>query len=142
MEFLRIFDMEFKVSILENVNLELTNHLIREDGQEDLCFALYNISQGDETESALIFETIFPEKNDRQIHGNVSFNPQYFIRACKIASEKKCGLAFLHSHPYPGWQSMSFDDINAESNMAPSAETITGLPLVGLTIGSDGTWSG
>lgn len=134
--------MEFKITIAENVNLQLTDHLIREDGQEDLCFALYNLSQGDKSESALIFDIILPEKDDRQIHGNVSFNPQYFIRACKIASEKKCGLAFLHSHPFPGWQNMSLDDVKAESTMAPSVETITNLPLVGLTVGCDGTWSG
>lgn len=51
------------------------------------------------------------------------------------------GLAFLHSHPGPGWQDMSRDDIAAERGHAASARAATGLPFVGLTLGSDGAWS-
>ncbi|MCL4492830.1 MAG: ThiF family adenylyltransferase [Nitrospirae bacterium] len=36
---------------------------------------------------------------------------------------------------------MSLDDINAERNHAASTKGATGLPIIGLTIGSDGAWS-
>ncbi|MBY0482419.1 MAG: ThiF family adenylyltransferase [Chitinophagaceae bacterium] len=50
-------------------------------------------------------------------------------------------MAFLHSHPFPGWQGMSQDDVVAETRMAPTCFAISGLPLLGLTIGTDGSWS-
>jgi hypothetical protein len=58
------------------------------------------------------------------------------------ALRENCGIAFLHSHPGPGWQDMSADDIVAESGLAPKAFAVTELPLVGLTVGSDRAWSG
>ena len=48
----------------------------------------------------------------------------------------------MHSHPAPGWQHMSNDDIQTEKAMAAQAKAITGLPLLGMTIGTDGAWSG
>ncbi|MBK6826076.1 MAG: ThiF family adenylyltransferase [Chitinophagaceae bacterium] len=80
-------------------------------------------------------------ENDRDIHGNVGFMPQYFERAMKIAANKKEGLVFLHSHPIPGWQAMSKDDVIAESRISPAVMGATGLPLVGMTVGTDGAWS-
>jgi molybdopterin/thiamine biosynthesis adenylyltransferase len=68
----------------------------------------------------------------------VSFNLQYLERAC---AEAGCGLAFLHSHPGPGWQGMSRDDVRAELRMAGAVVALTDLPLLGMTVGSDGTWS-
>jgi molybdopterin-synthase adenylyltransferase len=133
---------DFAISIPEGVNEQLLAHLIREDGQEDLTFALWLPSEGGERFSCLVHSLIPPEKGDRQIHGNVSFNTEYFKRVCRIAMEKGMGVCFIHSHPYPGWQGMSSDDVNAETKMAPAAFTFTDLPLVGMTVGSDGTWSG
>jgi molybdopterin-synthase adenylyltransferase len=138
---LNVSNEEFSVAIPEIINNELTSFLVRDDMEEDLCFALYNPSEGSKRTTALIKEVIFPEEGDRQRHGNVSFNSQYFKRVCKIAMKKKCGVAFIHSHPGTGWQGMSTDDINAEKMMAPTSETLTGYPLVGLTEGNDGAWS-
>jgi molybdopterin-synthase adenylyltransferase len=133
---------EFSISILEILNTTLLSHLIREDGQEDLCFALYAPSYGLDRQSALVNEVILPEVHDRQIHGNVSFNEIYFKRVCLHAMSKGMGVCFIHSHPYPGWQSMSQDDIDAETKIAPTSSCLTNFPLIGLTVGSDGTWSG
>lgn len=131
-----------KVSIPQILNIEILDFLLRSDGQEDLLFGLWYPSSGTNTITALVQSIILPEKGDRTVHGNVSFNYSYFKRACQIALQSGCGLVFMHSHPYPGWQNMSTDDIKAESRMAPTTETITNLPLLGMTVGSDGTWSG
>ncbi len=125
----------------EDIDLSLSNHLIREDNQEDLCFAFYKLSTGKRRITALINDIIFPELDDRNIHGNVSFNPDYFDKVTSYALKNKYGIIFIHSHPYPGWQSMSSDDVDAETMLAPRVKAITGLPVVGMTIGSDGTWS-
>ena len=133
--------MNYKVNIPENINEQLKKHLIRADGQEDLCFALYNSVTGTNTLAAVIKEIIFPAQGDREVHGNVSFTSQYFDRVSKLALEKQCGICFMHSHPAGGWQGMSPDDVDAETMLAPRCKAVTGLPLLGMTIGDDGVWS-
>lgn len=133
---------EFAIAIPEGINKQLTDHLIQSDGEEDLIFALWNPSYGNRRFTALIHTIVFPEEGDRQRHGNVSFNSQYLKRVNKIAMERKMGVCFLHSHPFPGWQGMSSDDVKAETKMAPGVYTLTDQPLVGMTVGDDGTWSG
>ena len=75
------------------------------------------------------------------MHGNVSLEPRYLVRALKLACERKAGLAFMHSHPSPGWQKMSLTDIEAERDVLAWPAGATGLPLLGLTVGTDGCWS-
>lgn len=125
----------------DKVDVELRTHLIRADGDEDLAFALWTPSVGRNRLTALVHTVVLPLRGDRQVHGNVSFNPQYFERVCAMALDRRCGIAFLHSHPYPGWQGMSHDDVIAEQKLAGATLGLTELPLIGLTIGSDGTWS-
>jgi molybdopterin/thiamine biosynthesis adenylyltransferase len=131
---------KYSVVMPGEINSRLLQHLIRDDKQEDLCFALYNPCSGLERYTAIIDEIIFPEEGDRQIHGNVSFNPCYYERVLKLAKQSNKGVAFLHSHPGPGYQGMSNDDIKAETQMAGAVKSVTGQPLLGLTTGSDGTW--
>jgi molybdopterin/thiamine biosynthesis adenylyltransferase len=119
----------------------LAAHLIRLDGQEDLCFATYIPSSGNSRFSGIISEIILPKAKERKVHGNVSFTSEYFMRALEIAARKNEGLVFMHSHPFPGWQGMSNDDIVAETKMAPTTFAMTKLPLLGLTIGNDEAWS-
>ncbi len=134
--------MNTSVAIAADLNERLTSHLVRRDGQEDLCFALWNPSRGRSRTSALLREVIPPLPGDRSVHGNASFNPQYVERAIDAALSTGCGIAFLHSHPSSGWQDMSEDDVRAERLLAPTILGATGLPLVGLTLGArDGTWS-
>ncbi|HEX8360965.1 MAG TPA: ThiF family adenylyltransferase [Longimicrobium sp.] len=132
---------EYGVALAGAVNAAATSHLVREDGEEDLLFALWSPSRGTHRQTALVHTLVLPEDGERQRHGNVSFNPAYFERVCSEAARGGCGIAFLHSHPAPGWQGMSRDDVRAESRMAPAVLGSTDLPLVGMTVGEDGTWS-
>lgn len=132
----------YSVVISEEIHQQLSAHLIREDGQEDLCFATYVPGTGEIRCTAILSHIIFPKDGERQIHGNVGFMPQYLERALKIANQRKEGLVLLHSHCAKGWQDMSDDDIVAELRIAPAAMGTTSLPLTGLTIGLDGAWSG
>jgi molybdopterin-synthase adenylyltransferase len=131
----------FSVVLTDEIHLKLSNHLIREDEQEDLCFATYIPSSGSNRFCGIINELIFPVNDEREVHGNVGFMPEYLERVLKIAAERNEGIAFLHSHPFPGWQGMSRDDVTAESRMSPTVFALTNLPLLGLTLGSDSTWS-
>lgn len=117
-------------------------HLLRIDRQEDLSFALWYPSRGHHRITALIQRLILPGKGDRNVHGNVSFEPAYFERALSEASAVGAGLALLHSHPLGcGWQGMSDDDVVAEQGNAGAVFGATGLPFVGLTLAGDGAWS-
>lgn len=133
--------MTYSIAFTSRINSELLKHLLRKDGQEDLCFALWYPSQGQTRLTAIISEVILPYNDEREVHGNASFAPKYFERVLSIALEKGAGIAFLHSHLGPGWQDMSTPDIRAELGHAPATKSATGYPLVGLTLGTDGSWS-
>lgn len=133
--------MQYSVALTRSLHEEAKKHLLRLDGQEDLCFALWYPSQGKERFTALVHRLILPKKKDRIVEGNASFLPCYYERAVTEAIKANAGLAFMHSHLGPGWQNMSHDDIKAETNLAPSSKGATSLSLVGLTLGTDGTWS-
>jgi ThiF family len=131
----------YSVVFTEDIHRKLYNHLIRVDKQEDLCFATYLTSTGQDRYSAILQSVIKPKPNERKVHGNACFLPSYFERAMSIARQRNEGLVFLHSHPWPGWQNMSEDDIVAENRMAPAVMGSTGLPLLGMTVGNDEAWS-
>ena len=133
--------MTFSAALSSSLNSESIRHLIREDAQEDLCFALWHPSQGATRFSGLVHSLILPLDGEHAVHGNASFQSAYYERALGLAVEKRCGLAFLHSHPARGWQGMSRDDIETESTFAPPTFGATGLPLLGLTAGTDEAWS-
>ena len=132
----------FSVVMTDEIHQQLFAHLIREDEQEDLCFATYVPSSGANRSTGILSQIILPEEDERNVHGNVGFLPHYFERVLKIAAERKEGIAFLHSHPSSGWQGMSDDDIIAETRISPSVMGLAGFPLLGLTLGTDGAWSG
>jgi hypothetical protein len=131
----------FSAVMTHELHKQLVDHLIREDDQEDLCFATYNPGTGTSRHSGIVSSIILPEEGDREVHGNAEFSPQYLERALRIAAERKEGLVFLHSHPFPGWQGMSDPDVVAETRISPAAYGATGLPLIGMTIGNDEAWS-
>ena len=132
------------VAIPETVHDEACAHLLRDDGQEDLCFALWRPSRGARRLTALVHGLVLPIDGDHEVHGNASFYPQFLERAIEAARVAECGLALMHSHPGGrSWQGMSQDDIDTESERAAAVYAATGFPLVGLTIaGRDAAWSG
>lgn len=130
------------VAMPEDLHRDACRHLLREDGQEDLTFALWRPSEGDERTTALLCELLLPLSDEHEVHGNTSFKGHYVERALNEARKRGLGLALLHSHPVPGWQGMSADDVVAEQErLAKAAISMTDFPLLGLTVGTDETWS-
>lgn len=131
------------VALPSDIEEQLRSHLLREDGQEDLCLAFYKMSTGFVRFSALLCEVVLPSVGDRRVHGDVTFSGDYILRSALTARERKCGLAVLHSHPSAsGWQKMSSMDMEAERGFANLVREITGMPLVGMTLGGeDISWS-
>ncbi len=121
----------------------LRGHLLRDDGQEDLCLATYQPSTGLRRRTALLGRVHLPEPGDRDVHGNASISGDYMWRVAAHAAGRGEGVVMLHSHPGArGWQHMSGPDHDAESAFANLVREMTGLSLVGMTLaGRDGTWS-
>lgn len=134
---------ELAVAIASADAQVIQERVLREDGQEDLCFILWHPSTGATRTSAVVADIVLPMREERHVHGNVDFTGAYFLRAAAMAVERGCGLGLLHSHPGgQGWQGLSTDDRRAEGGHAAQASSITGLPLLGLTVAGDGHWSG
>ena len=137
--------MSIEVALTAAANAQATQHLLshHRNGlfQEDLCFGLWRPSTGSSRTTALISEIILPEDSERTLHENVSFQPEYLARAIDIAREAGAGLAFMHSHLSDGWQDMSNADRIAERDIIAYPALATDLPLIGMTVGTDGYWS-
>jgi hypothetical protein len=131
-----------RVAMIGEIHEAASNLLLREDGQEDLCFGLWFPSQGRSRISALVRELILPLPGERHIHGNASFECAYLQRALTLATAQGAGLALLHSHPGGRrWQGMSKDDKATENGIAPSVFGAAKLPLIGMTLAGDQNWS-
>lgn len=131
------------VAMTQQVHEAASKHLRREDGQEDICFALWRSSTGAQRQTALIQSLILPGEGDRILHGDVSFTPQFFERALAEAASAGLGLAMMHSHPLgKGWQNMSHPDVVAEQSNAGAVLGATDKPFLGMTLaGVDEGWS-
>jgi hypothetical protein len=130
------------IAMTADVDHQARQHLLRLDGQEDICFGLWRISTGATRTTALIERLLLPLDGERNVHGNASFEPAFLERAMAEAAGSGAGLVLLHSHPLGlGWQGMSRDDVRAEQGNAPAVYGATGFPFVGLTLAGDGGWS-
>ena len=140
--------VEFSIAITEALDAELAAHLDKGPNQEDLAFALWRPSVGRTRLTAILQQVTLPEDGERILQGNVAFTAEYVQRVLQLAESRDgadggYGIALLHSHLGPGWQDMSRDDVIAERDRLASAVAgRTRLPLVGLTRGTDGAWSG
>ena len=133
---------DLSVAMTADQDRLLDTHVHKPNRQEDLAFAYWRPSRGARRFTAVICELVMPEDGDRVLQGNVAFLAQFLHRVLAGIPDG-CGVAFLHGHPAPGWQGMSDDDIVAERDrLAGAVAGRTGLPLVGLTRGTDGAWSG
>ncbi len=133
---------ELSVAMTGDLDSELRAHFRHDDPlQEDLTFAWWRPSTGSTRLTAVLTGLAIPGERERILAGNVAFTADYLFRV--LASVPSgCGIALLHSHLGPGWQDLSRDDDIAERDRLASAIAgLTGLPLVGLTWGTDGTWS-
>jgi len=135
--------MKYSIALTSDTHDVLKSHLVRADGQEDLCYALWHPGEGANRTTALVFKVILPLEGERLVHGNASTTGEYLGRAMRLAANHGSGVAFLHSHPSsPGWQDMSLDDTETERRQSPAVKATTEMPLVGMTLGSNGAWSG
>lgn len=129
------------VAMTDDIDQALVAHLLKQAGQEDLAFAYWRPSHGATRYSCILHAVALPGPQDRSLHGNVSFSGDYLLRVLADVPAGS-GVALLHSHLGPGWQGMSHDDEVAERDRLGSAVAArTGLPVLGLTLGTDGTWS-
>ena len=134
---------EYSVAMREDIHKKLVDFLLETRDDEEICFALWHPANGKKRNSILISDIICPKKGDRERHGNVSAMPQYLDRVKEIARIKKAGLVMIHTHPIGcGHQGVSTTDLYYEQDIL-SREIFgyTGLPLVGMTLSGDETWS-
>ncbi|WP_410597873.1 ThiF family adenylyltransferase [Amycolatopsis sp. lyj-23] len=132
---------ELVVAMTWRLDAGLRAHFDRPGRQEDLTFAYWKPSTGTRRFTAVLTDLVLPDAQERLLDGNVAFTADYLTRVL-MKTPKGSGIALLHSHLGPGWQDMSVDDVIAERDRLASAIAgATGLPLVGLTWGTDGTWS-
>jgi hypothetical protein len=131
------------VALTADVGTQLCEHLLRLDGQEDICLATYAPSTGSRRFTGVINTFVPPRSGDRAVHGNASITGAYVLRVATEAARRGKGVVLMHSHPTGrGWQPMSTLDTDAERSHAYLVHAITGQPLIGMTLaGDDAAWS-
>lgn len=137
--------MNYRVLLREVLHRELADHLLsgfRGGGfQEEACLALWRPGDGYNRYTGILDEVVLPEDGDRDLHGNVTVQGGYLNRVVDRALRANAGVVVLHSHPGPGWQALSGMDEDTESTIIAPFVRETGLPLLGMTMGTDGVWS-
>jgi hypothetical protein len=137
--------LKHRVVLRETLHRQLSDHLLsgfdRGGWQEEACLALWRRADGFNRYTGIVGEVVLPDDRDRDLHGNVTVQGGYLNRVLDRALTANAGVVVLHSHPGPGWQALSAMDDDTERNIIAPFIRETGLPLLGLTIGSDGVWS-
>jgi hypothetical protein len=110
----------------------ITAHLLRPDGQEDVCLATYSVSTGANRRTALLRQVLLPEPDERAVHGTASFTGKYVLRAAQRAAGAGDGVAILHAHPRGrGWQPMSGQDTELRAPTRTSRTPSPACPCSG-----------
>lgn len=135
----------FSAVFTGDAHAQASRHLIRADGQEDVCFALWRPSSGTERLTAVMADPVLPGPGERTVRGTAWFTGEYALRAARVAAEASAGVALLHSHPgAQSWQSAPEGSADAETErrITNLVVELTGHPLVGLTLSTASeTWS-
>src|SRR5262245_25173645 len=140
-DFDRLGRYELSAVMTTRLDVQLRQHFDKGTRQEDLSFAIWRPSVGARRYTAVVGGLLLPSPSERILAGNAAFTSDYFTRVLGSVPDG-AGIAFLHSHLGPGWQGMSHNDTVAERDRLASAVAgRTGLPLLGLTWGTDGAWS-
>ncbi|MBC2586916.1 ThiF family adenylyltransferase [Rhodococcus aetherivorans] len=133
---------QHSVAMTQETHEALARHLLRTDRQEDICLATYEVSTGARRITRVLHTVELPRDGERSVHGNATITGSYVLRVAAQAARAGRGLALLHSHPRGvGWQRLSGLDFDAEQSYAGLTQQVTGLPLVGMTLAGDETWS-
>ncbi len=133
--------LDISVTMTDDIHRLLESHFDMGPHQEDLTFAYWRPSVGRARFTGVLGELALPGPGERILQGNVAFESQYLLRVLR-ERPAGCGIALLHSHLGPGWQGMSEDDVVAERDrMGGAVAAGSGLPVLGLTYGTDGSWS-
>ncbi|HZR02985.1 MAG TPA: ThiF family adenylyltransferase [Burkholderiales bacterium] len=135
-------EVDLSVAMTGELDRALGQHLDKGPKQEDLTFAYWKASRGAHRYTGVLQRLNLPRNGERILQGNVAFTSDYLTR---VLAERPadCGVALLHSHLGPGWQGMSEDDEVAERDrLGGLVASASGLPVLGLTRGTDGAWSG
>lgn len=135
--------MDYSAAMTEETAAQMRRFLLRDERDEEICFALWRPAAGKSRYNILLREPLYPGDKDRSRHGGVSAYPAYIDRCKECAREAGAGLAMVHTHPRArGHQDVSKPDLHYERDvLAREVFGITGLPLVGATLAGDGTWS-
>ena len=135
----------YKVSMTEATASELKGHLLgNPEAGEEICFAGWRPAAGSLSYTAILSGIMPPGSGDRvRRRGGVSAMPRYVDRCKEASREAGEGIAMVHTHPDgEGHQDVSAPDLHYEQDvLAEEAFGVTGLPLVGMTLAGDGTWS-
>jgi len=135
---------ELHFAIDEEMHQRLTALLLRNQPEEEVCFALISASTGNTRRTPRTTRCREPAPGEREVHGNVSFSAPFVDRAIDAAIDAGTGLALVHSHPFGvGFQRPSIDDRRAEARTADTAAfALPGKPIAGIILSGDGTLSG
>jgi len=134
-------DVDLSVALNAELDRALSGHLDKGPLQEDLTFAYWKPSRGASRYTGVLQRLVLPRDGERILQSNVAFTSDYLTR---VLAERPAdsGIALLHSHLGPGWQDMSDDDVVAERDrLGGVVASASALPVLGLTRGTDGTWS-
>ena len=135
------YSVAWRAEVEHLARSHLLQHHERGRPQEDIALATWYPADGANRRTAVIDEVLIPAKDERILQGNVQMTRDFLRRCRKRALSKGAGMAVMHNHLGPGWQGMSDDDVAMERRSVSNPARATGLPALGMTLGTDGTWS-
>lgn len=135
------YSVAWRADVEQTARQHLLQHYARGRRQEDIALATWYPAEGSNRFTGVIDEVLLPNDDERILQGNVQMTGAFLRRCRNAALSKGAGMAVMHNHLGPGWQGMSADDVVMERRSVSNPARATGLPALGLTLGTDGTWS-